>query len=104
MWEMVNFSKWELCEDNESIRYQKIVSDDPEELLYHFYLPKGTILDIKKREYAGCILCLSGRIDLFVENDVVELRANLKKCLESDVYHGKVLRDSYVVTHALPLP
>ena len=96
------FSKWDHCEDNEKIRYQKIISDVPDEVLYHFYMPKGTILDIQKREYAGCIICLSGHIELYVDGEIIEMYSNQKKCLSSDQYHGRVLRDTYVITRANP--
>lgn len=92
------FSNWESCDDNRRIKYKKIESDVEGEKLYNFFLPKGTILDIKKREYAGCILCLTGHIELFVKDDVVDLKAHQKKCLEDDTYHGKVYKDSYIVT------
>ena len=96
------FNKWNYCEDNEKIKYQKIESDMDEEILYHFYLPKGAILDIRRRDYAGCVICLSGHVELFVDGEVIELCANQKKCLKSDLYHGRVLKDTYVVTRANP--
>lgn len=97
------FSNWEQCEDDSKIRYIKIDTENPNEKKYNFFLPKGTILDIKKREYAGCIMCLTGEMELEVNENLIRLIAPMERCLESDVYCGRVLKDSYVVTHALPL-
>jgi hypothetical protein len=96
------FSNWEQCEDDYRIKFRKIQCDNPEDVKYNFFLPKGTILDIKKREYAGCITCLSGEIELEVNGKVVHLSEHMEKCLENDVYHGKVIRDAYLLTEANP--
>ena len=96
------FSDWEKCEDNTKVRYVEVESDVEGEKIYKFYLPKGTNLDIKKREYAGCIICLEGHLVLDVEGELVVLTTNTKRCLSSDVFEGKVLKDSYVLTRALP--
>ena len=93
------FSGWEVCEDNKKIKFKKFNSDD-DEILYHFFLPKGTYLDIKKREYAGCIVCLEGHLVLEVDDKFVVILPHTKTCLKSDVYHGKVLKDSYILTRA----
>lgn len=97
------FSNWERCDDDHRIRFKKIQCDNPQDVKYNFFLPKGTMLDIKKREYAGCITCLSGEIELEVNGRTVHLSEHMEKCLESDVYHGRVLRDAYVLTEANPL-
>lgn len=96
------FSNWEQCEEDSRIRYVKIDTGDSERKKYNFFLPKGTILDIKKRRYAGCIMCLTGELDLEVSGKHVHLKAPMERCLDSDVYCGRVLKDSYVVTEALP--
>lgn len=94
------FSGWERCEDNRRILYKKIDCDNPNEIKYNFFLPKGTILDIKKREYAGCITCLSGELELDVNGEIIHFLPHMERCLESDVYQGKVLQDAYLVTEA----
>lgn len=94
------FSNWNSCEDNKKVKYKKIKSDDPNEIMYNFFLPKGTTLDIRKRKYAGCVICLSGHIELCVNNEIIQLKAHTKKCLNDDTYHGRVLRDTYIVTHS----
>lgn len=94
------FLDWEHCEENKKIRYMKIDCDDPHEVRYNFFLPKGTILDIKKREYAGCITCLSGELELDVNGKVVHFYSHTKKCLDSDIFQGRVIKDSYIVTEA----
>lgn len=93
------FSGWDVCKDNVKIKFKKFTSDD-DEILYHFFLPKGTYLDIKKREYAGCIVCLEGHIVLEVNDKFIPILPHTKTCLNNDVYHGKVLKDSYILTRA----
>lgn len=92
------FTDWERCEDNEKIRYVKVESDVEGEIIYKFFLPKGTYLDIKKREYASCVLCLEGHLVLEVDDDLVILTTNTKRCLNNDVFQGRVLKDSYILT------
>lgn len=94
------FSNWSSCDDNKKIKFKKIDCDNPDEIMYNFFLPKGTILDIKKRKYAGCIICLSGSLELCVNNKTIELKAHSKRCLDDDTYHGRVLKDTYIVTHS----
>lgn len=93
------FSGWEECKNNKKIKFKKFTSDD-DEILYHFFLPKGTYLDIKKRKYAGCIVCLEGHVVLEVDNKLVVILPHTKTCLNSNEYHGKVLKDSYILTRA----
>lgn len=93
------FSGWEECEFNKKIKFKKFDCSD-DEILYHFFLPKGTYLDIKKREFAGCIVCLDGHLVLEVDNEFIAILPHTKTCLNNDVYHGKVLKDSYILTRA----
>lgn len=97
------FTNWEQCDENSKIKYVKIDTNNTKRKKYNFFLPKGTILDIRRRKYAGCIMCLVGELEFEVNGKVVHLKAPMERCLENDVYSGRVLKDSYVVTEALPL-
>jgi hypothetical protein len=93
------FTAWDSCDENTGIKYKKIINDDkPEEKIVFFYLPKGAYFMLKKRDYIGCLTCLSGKLELEFDNKLRILDRYHKICLDSDVFEGHALENTYVVT------
>jgi hypothetical protein len=93
------FTYWDNCEDNTQIKYKKVVNTDkPQEKTIFFYIPKGAYFDLKKREYIGCITCLNGRLEIIIHGETKILEQYNKMCLDDDVFEGKALENSYVLT------
>jgi hypothetical protein len=93
------FTEWDNCEDGDGIRYKKVPNlDNPDESVVFFYIPKGAFFDLKQRFYIGCITCLSGRIDITVENRTRLLDGYSKICVESAEVQGLALENTYLIT------
>lgn len=93
------FTDWDSCDDNSRIRFKKIVNKDkPEEKVVFMYLPKGAYFEHKKREYADTIICLSGEIELEVDNETIYVEKYTKKSLKNNEFHGRVLENTYIIT------
>jgi hypothetical protein len=93
------FTDWDNCDTNELIRYKMIVDDEkPEDTTIFYFLPKGAIVELKKREYIHCISCISGKLELNIEGTVHYLTAFKKICFETDEFYGVALEDTYVFT------
>jgi hypothetical protein len=97
------FGDWDNCDDNDKIKFKKIPNlDVPEEVVIFFYLPKGAYFDLKKREYIGCITCLDGKLELNFQDKIQILNGFNKICLDSDIFEGKALENTYIVTTNKP--
>lgn len=93
------FGEWDNCNDNESIKYKKIPNiDDPDEIVFFFYLPKGAYFDLRKRNFISHMTCLNGKLNVKCENEVRILNAYSKINLNSNMFEGYALENSYVVT------
>lgn len=93
------FTDWDNCQDNNKIRYKKVQNvDKPEEIIVFFYLPKGAHFELMKREYIGCMTCLNGALEIIVGGQKRILNAYNKMCLDDNIFEGKALENSYVVT------
>lgn len=93
------FTEWDNCDDNNDIRFKKINNlDNPDEIVYFMFLPKNAIFDLMKRDYIGCISCLSGKLEINIDNKIRMLENYSKICLESDVFQGKALENTYIIT------
>ncbi len=93
------FNNWDSCDDNTKIKYIKIPNiSKPSETILFFYIPKGAYLEHKKREYVGCITCLSGELELEVDGKTIFLEGYTKMCLKTNEFHGRALENSYFIT------
>jgi hypothetical protein len=91
------FTDWDNCVNN--IKYKKIIDDTkPEDIVIFYFLPKGAIIELKKRDYIRCISCLSGKLELIINNKVICLTGFKKFCFDSDEFQGVALEDTYVLT------
>jgi hypothetical protein len=93
------FTDWDACDENTKIRYKRIVNvTKPEETVVFFFIPKGAHIEHKKRDYIGCITCLTGELELNVNNEIVCLEGATKMCLDTDEFHGRALKNTYLIT------
>jgi hypothetical protein len=93
------FGEWDNCDNNESIKYKKIPNlDDPDEIVVFFYLPKGAYFDLRNRDYICHMTCLNGKIEIEYNNETRILNAYNKIFLNTKIFEGHALENSYVVT------
>ena len=93
------FTEWDHCIDDEHIKWKKINNlDEPDESVVLFYLPKGSNFELKQRFYIGCMTCLSGKMEVFVNDKDISLESYQKICVDSEDVSGKVLENTYLIT------
>ena len=93
------FTKWDNCESNEEIRYKKLVNkENPNEILFFYYIPKGAYITLKKRDYIRTITCLNGLLELDIDGKLLFVSELEKVIVDSDLWHGKALENTYVLT------
>jgi hypothetical protein len=93
------FTEWDNCEDDEEIKFKKVVNEhDPNEINVFFYLPKGSYFELKKRFFIACMTCLNGKMEVSVNGDMTVLESYSKICPNSDEVVGKALENTYLVT------
>lgn len=91
------FTEWDDCINN--VKFKRITDDSkPEEVTIFYFLPKGAIIERKKRDYIKCIACLSGELEIIEESQTRYLTPYKKFCLNTDEFHGIALQDTYVIT------
>jgi len=92
------FGEWDNCEDDDAIKYKKIINyDDPDESVVFFYIPKGARFELKQRYFIGCITCLNGAIDFNTPDGIKFLENYSKICVNSDEVTGKAFENTYLV-------
>ncbi len=94
-----SFNEWENCDDNNAIKYKRIPNvNRPEEIVMLFYLPKGTIFEMKKRDYINFITCLSGSIEIDINNKTIFLESYSKVSLDHNEFSGRTTKNTYLIT------
>ena len=94
-----SFNDWNNCNENNAIRFKRIPNiNRPDEIVVLYYLPKGTILEMKKRECINFITCLSGGIELNVNNKTIFLESYSKISLEHNEFSGRTIDNTYLIT------
>lgn len=91
------FDGWKSGEGN--IKIHEIYNHDKESLKsFLFYMPKGSMFNIKKHTYKESIICLDGEIELYIENQRHHLCDYSKKIIDIGYDHDvKALKNSYVI-------
>lgn len=93
------FTNWDNCEDDNEIKFKKIINDDnPDDSTVFFYIPKGSFFDIKQRFYIGSLTCLNGNIDVTVNNNTKQVTGYSKILINSDEVMGLALENTYLIT------
>jgi hypothetical protein len=91
------FAEWDDCINN--IKYKKILNvDKPEEITIFYYFPKGAYFELKKRDYIRCMICLNGKLEIITDTKIRVLDSNTKMCLESNLFEGRALENTYMIT------
>jgi len=94
-----SFYGWNNCEENHEIKYKKIPNiNKPEESVYFYYFPKGSVLETKERKHINCITCLTGNIEINVNNEIHNLKAYNKILLGHNNFGCKILENTYIIT------
>ena len=93
------FTEWDNCNENEDIKFKKISNlDNSKETIIFFYLPKGSYFEFKKRNFIKTLTCLNGKLEIDSENGIRMVSANSKIHLDSNVFEGRALENTYVLT------
>ncbi len=96
------FSEWDNC-DNTNIKFRKIPNEDRlDEIIIFFYLPKGAYFELEKRDYIGFMTCLNGKLELSFDGKIRILNSYTKICLNSNIFEGRALENTYVITTNKP--
>lgn len=93
------FTDWDNCEDDEEIKFKKIINhDNSNDSMVFFFLPKGSIFDLKQRFHIGDLTCLNGKIDVTVANKTRQLSGYSKISVDSDEVIGSAVENTYLIT------
>jgi hypothetical protein len=93
------FTDWDNCEDDNDIKFKKIVNcGNPNDSTIFFFIPKGSFFDLKQRFYIGSLTCLNGIIDITVDNNTKQITGYSKISVNSDEVTGLALENTYLIT------
>lgn len=92
------FTEWDNCNDNVDIKYKRVVTESPEEMVLFYYLPKGAYFSLMERAYINCITCLNGCVEIKTENKILVIDTNHKVCLDTNLFEGRALENTYLLT------
>jgi len=91
------FTAWDDCVNN--IKYKRILNEDNnEDVVIFYFLPKGAVVELKKRDYIKCLACLSGSFELKFGGNTHILTGFKKICIVGDEFEGVALEDTYILT------
>lgn len=90
------FDDWVSYSESPAIVKHKKIANDPNDTTMFFYLPKGFFFDLKKLDHTSTMTCLTGKIRIDSNNNVVN--KNTKITLVSDITQGVALENSYIIT------
>ena len=93
------FMNWDNCNENNYIKYKRIINvDNPDEILLFYYIPQGAYFEMRERNYIKCITCLNGSLEIITDKRIRLLEQHTKMCLESNTFEGRALENTYLVT------
>lgn len=92
------FTEWDNCAESEEIKFKKLDSDNPDESVVFFFLPKGSSFKLQQRFFIGCMTCLSGKMNVHVRGETIPLESYRKICINSEEVGGDVLENTYLIT------
>jgi len=91
------FTEWDGCVND--IKYRKIIDENnPDDINIFYFLPKGAVIELKKRDYIHSIECLSGRFELNIDGESKLLTGFKKISFNTEEFQGIALEDTYVLT------
>ena len=92
------FTEWDNCADDDQIKFKKLEVENPDESVVFWYLPKGSSFELKQRFFIGCMTCLNGKMEIDINDKIISLEANQKKCVNSEDVKAKVFENTYLIT------
>jgi hypothetical protein len=93
------FTDWDMCDENTKIKYKKMINENnPEEIIIFMYIPKGAHIECRKRKYIKSITCLTGELELDIDNKFLFIDKYTKKYINSDEFSGRALENTYLLT------
>ena len=67
---------------------------------YYFFLPRGSIFSVKRHEYEETLICLDGKIQLHIEDDVKMMNSFTKHHIPPQKKHyGIAMNDTYMLVN-----
>jgi hypothetical protein len=91
------FTDWDDCVNN--IKYKRIVNmNNSDDIVIFYFVPKGAVVQLAKRDYIRCLACLSGRFELKFSGKTHILTGFNKICLDTNEFEGIALDDTYILT------
>lgn len=93
------FTDWDNCKVNEEVRYRKFTndSDDGDVTILHF-IPKDTKLYLNKRDYIHSVICINGKLDIKIDEEIFTLKSHKKLYLPNNELEAYAHEDTYVIT------
>lgn len=94
------FSGWEKDSSRGDFMIKKIKSlnENSKGKKFLAFLPKDTYFEVVEHEHKECLVCLSGQLELVIDNEQVLLDSYNQICIDPNVKHsGKTTKDTYLV-------
>lgn len=94
------FNGWEDSEYSD-IKFIEIVNSRLEDdKTYYFFLPRGSIFSVKEHEYEETLICLDGKIQLHIEDEVKMMNSFTKHHIPPQKKHyGIAMNDTYMLVN-----
>jgi len=94
-----SFSNWQNHDGNSGVKYRKIRNtSNVNDIVMFYYLPKGSIIEMKKDESINNVTCVSGQIELTCGNKTHFLDSYDKICLDRNEFQGKAIENTYIIS------
>lgn len=94
------FNGWEDSEYSD-IKFIEIVNSRLEDdKTYYFFLPRGSIFSVKEHEYEETLICLDGKVQLNIEDEVKMMNSFTKHHIPPQKKHyGIAMNDTYMLVN-----
>ena len=94
------FNGWEDSEYSD-IKFIEIVNSRLEDdKTYYFFLPRGSIFSVKEHEYEETLICLDGKVQLHIEDEVKMMNSFTKHHIPPQKKHyGIAMNDTYMLVN-----
>lgn len=94
-----SFYDWKCCDDFQDVKFKKIPAiNKPQEIVFFYYLPKGTIFEKCEKKHISSITCLTGNVEISVDDKKYNLNAYNKIYLGNNKFSCKILENTYLIT------
>lgn len=92
------FNGWEDSEHSD-IKYIQVKNYSPDDdKTYYFFLPRGSIFSVKKHDYEETLVCLDGKVQLHLGDEIRMMRSFSKHHIPPQTKHyGIAINDTYML-------